>query len=55
MKTRPETFKSISKSTKDSLINMAKRRGWNVTEKRLSDDCYDITLHVPEDYEFPEY
>lgn len=55
METKPEKFVSVSKSTKESLVNMAKRRGWNVTERKLSDNCFDVTLHVPADYEFPEY
>lgn len=55
MNTKPEKFKSISKSTKESLVNMANRRGWKVTVKRISDNCFDLTLHVPADYEYPEY
>jgi len=51
MKTRQEKFSSLSESTKESLINTAKRRGWKYDVKELNNGkAFDVTLHVPKDY-----
>jgi hypothetical protein len=49
MKTKEEKFFSLSASSKNSLVNVAKRRGWKY-EVKPKGKVFDVILHVPEDF-----
>lgn len=52
MKIKEETFYSVSTTTKESLSNLAKRRGWKCDVKEKgSGKTFDVTLHIPEDFD----
>jgi hypothetical protein len=50
MANKKEKFLSVVESTKNSLVNLATRRGWNYDVEQKG-KVFDVTLYVPEDFD----